>query len=262
MRLRNAAFAYATRGWAVFPLKPGQKVPAVAHGVKEATTDLGQVEAWWRRMPDANIGMACGDKSGLWVLDVDGQEGEESLLALGHGFPATLTQYTPSGGLHFVFDHLPGLGNTAGSIGPKLDSRGDGGYIVVAPSVVNGREYRWAGKQQPSPVPGWLVTLLRKPPAERKPITASERSGYAGKALTLEVAAVASAVEGTRNHVLNRAAFNLGTLVGAGLLGREDVRGLLLEAAAACGLPARESADTVDRGLTDGEAHPREVSNV
>jgi hypothetical protein len=262
MRLRNAAVAYASRGWAVFPLKPGQKVPAVQHGVKEATTDVVQVEAWWAKMPDANIGMACGSPSDLWVLDVDGQEGEESLLAFGHGFPATLTQYTPSGGLHFVFRHMDGLGNTAGSIGPKLDSRGDGGYIVVAPSVVNGREYRWAGKQEPAAIPGWLLTMLRKPRPERKVITATERSGYAGKALTLEVAAVASAVEGTRNHVLNRAAFNLGTLVGAGLLGREDVRGQLLEAAAACGLAERESADTVDRGLTDGEAHPREVSNV
>jgi hypothetical protein len=262
MRLRNAALAYADRGWPVFPLKPGQKVPAVQHGVKDATTDRAQVQSWWDRMPDANIGMACGVRSGLWVLDVDGAEGEESLLAFGHGFPATLTQYTPSGGLHFVFLHMDGLGNTAGSIGPKLDSRGDGGYIVVAPSVVNGREYRWAGKCEPAPIPGWLLTMVRKPPVERKPITATERSGYAGKAFTLEVAAVASAPEGTRNHTLNRAAWNLGTLVGAGLLGREDVRGRLIEAAVASGLPEPEVTATVDRGLRDGEAHPREVKDV
>jgi hypothetical protein len=262
MRLRNAALAYAARGWAVFPLKPGTKVPAVQHGVKEATTDSVQVGAWWDRMPGANIGMACGDPSDLWVLDVDGQEGEDSLLAFGHGFPATLTQYTPSGGLHFVFRHMAGLGNTAGSIGAKLDSRGDGGYIVVAPSVVNGREYRWAGKVEPQPIPGWLLTMLRKPPVERKPITATERSGYAGKAVTLELAAVACAVEGTRNHTLNRAAWNLGTLVGAGLLGMADVRGRLIEAAVASGLPEPEATATVDRGLRDGQAHPREVQNV
>jgi hypothetical protein len=195
------------------------------------------------------------------VLDVDGSEGEESLLALGHGFPATLTQYTPSGGLHFVFEHLPGLGNTASSIGPKLDSRGDGGYIVVAPSVVGERRYRWAGRQAPAPIPGWLLTLVSKPPVERKPITATERSGYAGKALTLEVASVAAAVEGTRNHVLNRAAWNLGTLVGAGLLGAEDVRARLVEAGLACGLRQSEVDATVTRGLADGIAHPREVSS-
>lgn len=262
MRLHRAARAYAERGWAVFPLKPGEKVPAVRHGVKEATTDLGQVDAWWGRMPDANIGMACGAMSDLWVLDVDGREGEESLLAFGHGFPATLTQYTPSGGLHFVFSNIGGLGNSAGSIGPKLDTRGDGGYIVVAPSQVKGVEYRWAGKVEPQPIPGWLLTMVRKPPVERKPLTATERSGYAGKAVMLELEAVASAVEGTRNHTLNRAAFNLGTLVGAGLLGREDVRGRLIEAATASGLPVGEVTATVDRGLRDGEAHPREVQNV
>jgi hypothetical protein len=261
MRLLSAAVAYAERGWAVFPLKPGQKVPAVQHGVKEATTDRAQVEAWWSKMPEANIGMACGTPSDLWVLDVDGQEGEQSLLAFGHGFPATLTQYTPSGGLHFVFRHMAGLGNSAGSIAPKLDTRGDGGYIVVSPSVVNGREYRWAGKVEPQPIPGWLLTTVRKPPVERKPITATERSGYAGKAFMLELAAVACAVSGTRNDTLNRAAFNLGTLVGAGLLGRDDVRDRLIEAAVASGLPEHESVATVNRGLRDGEAHPREVRN-
>ena len=262
MRLHRAARAYAERGWPVFPLKPGQKVPAVKHGVKEATTDLATVDGWWGRMPDANIGMACGEASGLWVLDVDGQEGEQSLLSFGHGFPSTLTQYTPSGGLHFVFRHIAGLGNTAGSIGSKLDSRGDGGYIVVAPSQVGGREYRWAGKAEPEAIPGWLVTKLRKPVVERKPIQARERSGYVGKALSCEIAAVAGAVEGTRNHTLNRAAFNLGTLVGAGLLDREEARAGLLEAAVASGLPEGEATATVGRGLADGEAHPREVDNV
>jgi hypothetical protein len=261
MRMREAALGYARNGWAVFPCVAGDKRPAVKHGVLEATADLGQVGEWWGKR-EYNIGVACGDRSGIWVLDVDGAEGEESLLALGHGFPATLTQYTPSGGLHFVFQHLPGLGNTASSIGPRLDSRGDGGYIVVAPSVVGERRYRWAGRQAPSPIPGWLLTLVRRPPVERKPITATERSGYAGKALTLEVAAVASAVEGTRNHVLNRAAWNLGTLVGAGLLGAEDVRARLVEAGLACGLQQGEVAATVARGIADGIAHPREVSNV
>jgi hypothetical protein len=262
VRMRDAALRYAGRGWPVFPLRPGEKVPAVAHGVKEATCDPGQVFRWWTRMPDANIGLACGEPSGLWVLDVDGVEGEESLLALGHGFPATTTQYTPSGGLHFLFQHLPGLGNTAGSIGPKLDSRGDGGYIVASPSHVAGRPYRWAGKQEPAPIPGWLVSLVRKPPVERKAVATTERSGYAGAALSAEIMSVTSAVEGTRNDTLNRAAFSIGTLVGAGLLGRDEVCTRLVEAAVASGLPEHESKATVERGVRDGIAHPREVSNV
>ena len=262
-RLEAAALRYAENGWPVFPLKPGQKVPATAHGVKDATTDLEQVRAWWSKNPDCNIGLACGEPSGVWVLDVDGEEGHDSLVNLGHGYPATLTQYTPSGGVHFLFRHLPGLGNTASSIGPKLDSRGDGGYIVVAPSVVGDRAYRWAGKGEPQPIPGWLVVLVRKPlPKPRKPIAASERSQYSARALTLGCDRVASAGEGMRNDTLNREAFSLGTLVGAGMLGEQDVRNHLEEAALACGLTEREIASTLNRAIRDGMAHPREVADV
>jgi hypothetical protein len=262
MRLETAAVAYATNGWAVFPLKPGEKVPAVRHGVKEATTDVEQVRAWWQRNPDFNIGVACGEPSGIFVLDVDGEEGQDSLVNLGHGFPATLTASTPSGGFHFVFRHLPGLGNTAGTIGPKLDTRGDGGYIVVAPSQVNGKEYRWGAKQPPDQIPGWLVTLVRKPlPRPARPISAAERSKYAERALTLGCERVAAAGEGTRNDTLNREAFSLGTLVGAGMLGREDVRAHLEEAAVACGLTVREASMVLDRAIDDGAKHPREVTS-
>jgi hypothetical protein len=263
MRLEAAALRYAANGWPVFPLKPGQKVPATDHGVKDATTDEAQIRAWWAKNPDFNIGMACGEASGVWVLDVDGEEGHESLVNMGHGYPFTLTQYTPSGGVHFLFRHLPGLGNTASSIGPKLDSRGDGGYIVVAPSIVNGREYRWAGKGEPQPIPGWLVVKVRKPePRPRRPIAAAERSHYAARALTLACDRVASAGEGCRNDTLNREAFSLGTLVGAGMLGEQDVRNHLEEAALACGLTEREIASTLDRAVRDGMAHPREVTDV
>lgn len=259
MRLRNAALAYAGAGWAVFPLKPGEKVPAVKHGVKEATTDLAQVGEWWQR--EYNIGVACGEPSGLFVLDVDGEVGLDSLVRLGHGFPATLCQTTPSGGWHFVFQHLPGLRNTAGTLGEKLDTRGDGGYIVAAPSVVNGVQYRWLGKSQPQPLPGWLLTLLRPPRKERQAplVRKADLGGYAGKAATIELHRVETAPEGTRNHTLNKAAFSLGTLVGAGLLGVEDVRARLVDAGLACGLPELEVRSTVDRGLADGQQHPRHI---
>jgi len=258
MRLAKAAAAYAANGWAVFPLKQGEKVPAVKHGVKEATTDAGQVADWWAKR-EWNIGVACGQPSDLFVLDVDGQEGIDTLVGLGHGFPATLCQTTPSGGVHFVFRHMPGLGNTAGKLGPKLDTRGDGGYIVAAPSEVAGRQDRWLGKDTPQPVPGWLLTALKPAKRELKPVRKADMGGYAGKVATLELNRVETAPEGTRNHTLNRSAFSLGTLVGAGLLGVEDVRARLVDAALACGLPEAEARTTVDRALADGQRHPRQV---
>lgn len=262
MRLRKAAHKYGQRRWPVFPCKPGEKVPATAHGVKDATCDGDQIETWWRENPDYNIGIATGQPSGLWVLDIDGDEGFESLLDLGHGVPGTLTQHTPSGGWHLLFDDPGGLGNTASKLGVKIDSRGDGGYIVAAPSVhPNGGRYRWGGKQTPEPVPGWLIRLLRQPPKERPKRTVSvDVSGYVGRACEAEAEMVSTAVEGTRNDTLNRAGFNLGTLVGAGLLERTYAYEVLSAAAMSCGLDNREIGQTLGRALDDGAKHPREVS--
>jgi hypothetical protein len=262
-RLEAAALAYASKGWHVFPLKPGEKVPATKNGFKDATTDEQQIRDWWSKNGNFNIGVACGEPSGIFVLDVDGEEGQDTLVNFGHGFPFTLTAYTPSGGMHFVFRHLPGLGNSASMVGPKLDTRGDGGYIVVAPSQVGGREYRWAGKDVIGPIPGWLVTMVRKPePRPMRPMAAAGRSKYAERALVLGCERVATAGEGSRNDTLNRETFSLGTLVGAGMLGMEDVRNHLTEAALACGLKRSEIDSTVDRALRDGMTHPREMQNV
>ena len=61
---------YARHGFPVFPCQPRAKKPLTPHGFKDATTDLARVAAWWRKWPDANIGMRTGAASGLLVLDV------------------------------------------------------------------------------------------------------------------------------------------------------------------------------------------------
>lgn len=267
MRLHSAALAYAGRGWPVFPCKPGEKVPATRNGVKDATTDDAQVDRWWTENDGYNIGIATGEPSGLWVLDVDGLEGLDALVAFGYGIPGTLTAETPSGGWHFVFIDPGGLGNTASKLGPKIDSRGTGGYIVAAPSVhPNGGRYRWGAKQEPEGVPGWLIRLVRQRPKDRelprKAIASGDVTGYVGKALEDEAQAVAQALEGTRNDTLNRAGWNLGTLVGARLLDREVAYETLAQAGQVCGLDDREIRQTLGRSLDDGAQHPREGVKV
>jgi hypothetical protein len=92
-----------------------------------------------------------------------------------------------------------------------------------------------------------------------RPITTSSR--YAEVAFDAEVSAVASAPEGCRNHTTVRAAFSLGTLVGAGLLAPGDVEEALVGAARSAGLGEREARRTVASGLSAGLDHPREVAS-
>ena len=75
------ALAYAACGWPVFPCQPGEKIPATTHGFRDATTDPGQITAWFTRHPDRNLAIATG-APGPDVLDVD-QHGPA-----GNGYPA------------------------------------------------------------------------------------------------------------------------------------------------------------------------------
>jgi hypothetical protein len=106
------------------------------------------VAAWWEIYPDANIGLATGPKSGVWVLDVDGPEGEATLaqyVADNTDLPNCPQQITGKGRhLFFAWPEGQHIGNSSRRLGPGLDVRGDGGYVLVAPSIhPNGSEYRW-----------------------------------------------------------------------------------------------------------------------
>jgi Bifunctional DNA primase/polymerase, N-terminal len=149
----DAALSLASRGIPVFPCNPATKRPLTPNGFKNATTDPGVISSWWHTWPPAMIGVPTGQVSGCFVLDIDqdeekGVNGEASLAALAARegpIPETAEQATPRGGRHLFFAH-PGrkVKTTAGMLGPGLDIRGDGGYIVVAPSVnAAGRAYRW-----------------------------------------------------------------------------------------------------------------------
>lgn len=108
-------------------------------------------------------------------------------------------------------------------------------------------------------LPGWLLRLLR-PPVTLPPLAPRRRDfgdAYVVAAFDQEVAAVANAVEGTRNHQLNESAFRLGTLVGAGKLDAQEVGHALLDAALRCGLGQREAEATILSGLRAGARNPR-----
>lgn len=166
--LLQAALYYAELGYRVFPCAPGAKAPVTEHGFHDATTDATQIEAWWTNRPSANVAIAT---QGLMVIDVDGPpnawlaDDPDKLLSLAVAPLAT----TPRGGRHYVFRQPSGAcwRSTEGQLAPHVDTRGDGGYILAAPSIVAGSAYRWApemeldvGPAQLSEPPAWLAQLL------------------------------------------------------------------------------------------------------
>lgn len=125
------------------------KHPRTKHGLKDATTDLAQIEEWWDRWPEANIGIPTGKVSGWLVLDIDPDHGgEDSLRKLINtldDIPLTLMSETGSGGMHIIFEY-PKDREIRGKVGilPGLDIRAEGNYVVVPPSRhASGRRYQW-----------------------------------------------------------------------------------------------------------------------
>jgi hypothetical protein len=204
------------------------------------------------------------------VLDVDPPHGGEASLRqlVGeHGpLPATRSVISGSGGTHLYFAHPGGtIRNSAGALGPGLDVRGDGGYVIAPPSIhPSGAAYRWGPVRALAPPPGWLVGELATPEHQRPPAPDPGRvrrdpgvSAWAAAAVAGELDRVANAEEGRRNHILNRAAFVLGQIVGGGHLDGDTVSALLEEAGLASGLGGRETTATVASGMRAGRCSPR-----
>jgi hypothetical protein len=155
-----------------------------------------------------------------------------------------------------------------GHLGRGIDVRGRGGSAVAPPSLhASGHRYAWTSTHQPAPIPAWLAELARPREllAGRAPLPhavtttgESERARrYLRAALEGELADIARAPVGTRNATLNRAAFRLGQLAGAGLGHPDRLADALLSAAQQAGLSEREARATIASGLTAGQRHPR-----
>ncbi len=284
--LLAAALAWAARGWSVFPLRPNDKRPAVAGWESRATTDPERIERCWAS-GSFNVGVATGP-SGLCVVDLDQPKPgavapeEWQLAGVNWGLDVlavlaerheqelpvcTFRTSTPSGGEHLYFAAPPGAGlrNTAGKLGWLIDTRADGGYVVAAGSVIDGRRYEADDTAEPAPLPGWLAVLLSVPSAEPPPMldevvdSVARRSRYAAAALRGELDRVLDAPVGQRNQSLNAAAFALGQLIFGGLIPEHLAVDALSEAAHAAGLGEGEASATIRSGLTAGAHAPRAV---
>ncbi|MEV7107407.1 bifunctional DNA primase/polymerase [Streptomyces atroolivaceus] len=282
--LLSAALRAAERGWHVFPLRPGDKRPAL-HGKtacphtgpcttghlkweQRATTDPDRIRAAWSTGA-FNVGIATGP-SALVVVDLDkpklnseedAPDGAANLSALceraGHPVPRTRTIRTASGGAHLYFSAPAAarLHNTAGTLAPLVDTRAWGGYVVAAGSVVNGRRYAVEGPALIKPLPPWLRQILLPPHPKAAPIAPGptpvplRAHRYAETALQRERETVRAAAEGRRNTTLLASVRAVGRFVAWGDLPRHVVEAAFQAEGEAIGLTAAECRATITSAL-------------
>lgn len=169
----QAALAAGARGWSVVPLRPGGKVPLIPwQELQQRRADAGEIRRWFRRWPDANVGVVTGAISQLAVLDVDPRHGgEQSLGALQREhepLPVTVTVQTGGGGHHLYFAHPGDVVPNRVAMRAGLDIRGDGGCVAMPPSLhPSGRRYRWTRGHSPDDIapaamPNWLRVVAAR----------------------------------------------------------------------------------------------------
>jgi hypothetical protein len=280
----DAAVRYAAaHEWPVFPCaSAGERVkrPLTAHGLYDASRNPAVIREWWRHWPNAFIGLPTGNAIGAAVLDIDVKDdhanGFDSLDALGFAIlPDTPMAHTASGGLHLYFALPAGveIRNTAGAsgsgIGPGLDWRGQGGY-VIAPSPGSG--YAWDPLSNLDTVLLAAVppALLPKQPersVEARPVgPAKGLSPYAEAALDNACRRIIGAPYGEQELTLNGECYAIGTLAGADSIPASFALRTLRWAARQ--IPnydrrrpwsSREIEAKVERAFSDGLRHPREA---
>ncbi|MCA1225047.1 bifunctional DNA primase/polymerase [Saccharopolyspora sp. 6M] len=304
-QLRAWALCLAELGWHVFPLQPGRKVPAL-HGLKScprtgicaeqhqgweqrATTDPDRIARCWAETP-YNVGLATG-RSGLLVVDCDQPghahrmpdgwntlgitTGAGVLASLvrrsGEPWPETYTVATPSGGTHHYFRAPAGFRNTAGTLGPLVDTRAGGGYVVAPGSITPEGFYNLLDDTEPADPPVWLrrAAAPRPSPALSAPreIAPARLSGYVAAAVRAETARVTAAESGRQNRTLYEAALALGRLVAGGAVDDATVRTALHRAMSRLPLTrphepwtAEQIDTTVDSAFRAAAHNPRTLT--
>lgn len=158
--------SYAEWGWPVIPLLEKNKTPLTSHGLMDSSTDVKQINDWWDRWPNANVGLRTGIL--FDVLDLDGPGAKRALAHLApkyiHDGPISST----GKGYHLLFKASGSKNHTKLAEAP-IDYRGVQGYIVAPPSVhPNGHRYVWARETLNLPeLPEWLRPLVFPPKLER-----------------------------------------------------------------------------------------------
>lgn len=282
--LLDAALQYAADGFAVFPVyrpiinkngvfcsciqsddcpdigkHPHYDKELIPHGVLNATTDPYKIRIWWEKWPNANIGIATGAISQLFVCDADSpiivNDAEH------RGLPPTRRVRTGNG-QHAWFKH-PGYKVPNKVKIEGFDFRGDGGYVVAPPSLhYTGKHYEWltADDIPLADCPDWVADLISQSP-EYVPSVAVKvaefDTRYGLMALKKEVARIENASNGSRNDTFYQSTASLYNLVAGGELLDNTVAYAVIEAAHSVGLLNGETHKTFESAKRNGLLNPR-----
>lgn len=232
------------------------KHPRTRGGVRDATTSIETIRAWWFSHPYSNIGIATGHL--VDVIDIDSQGAQQAVadLQAAQRLPSILAMSAtgrPGGGTH-LFIAASGAGCKPPPV-DDLDFKGSGGYVVAAPSRhTTGTRYSWLAVAMPV---GDTVRgrALGRMPWEDVDHTASARPSqgeheYANQMLARQVRRISSAPPGQRHKRLLKAAYNLAAVVADGWIGEGKVTQSLL------------SAYQVAGGENDGSARRAVISGL
>lgn len=219
----EAALELSSQGIRVFPCNPKTKTPLISHWQTNATSDRKSITDFWTRFPSAMIGMPTGKINGVFVvdLDYDKEKGIDGRLALSQLLPVhlqTTSVLTPRGGHHYYFKMSVNVKvrNSAGQIGPGIDIRGDGGYVVVPPSTrFDGASYSWIEPLTAlAPPPQELLNLLNSRPDKTRQKICNTKMQEVLPVMEAQLIKAANVLgksaAGGRNHQLNRTAFLAG----------------------------------------------------
>lgn len=237
----DIATFYAQHNIKTFPVKKQGKSPLCPHGFNDASADKVVLQEWNKQFPDCNIGMPTGAINNIFVVDVDGKSGAQSITALENAY-GKLNAPTVSTGkgkhLYFKMPEDIAINCSVRTVAPGIDIRGNGGYVVAPPSIhSNGNRYQWENfdfSQGFPTAPEWLINLITNP----------TESNF--KDLLEEIA---TASEGMRNTTLLGNAIKICNSANKQFLDIESVKNDIIDAGIASGLSRAESGRTVNNAM-------------
>ena len=239
--------AAAAAGWKLFPMAAGTKMPLVKWGTTEpACSDIDQLTRWAMKYPGCNWGCATGSTSGFFVVDPDDIEGW--MWTIGKGLPTTHAVKTGKNDFayHYYFKQPAGMRvrNSQKKIHPGVDVRGDGGLVVIPPSLHhsgNCYQIEATGAWQLAEAPRWLIELVKDTTPERiaidlsnlPPLTPDQMKFGENifRKLCREFAALPGGT-GIRNAEMNKLGFSAGGFIASGCFDAEFAEQEVREAAA------------------------------